>query len=188
MARSAGGDFSQRLDSVLARFGQLVRHIGWRHHLSDADVDELIQDVRIRLWRARGEADDVHLLAAAYIHRTATSAALDLLKRRRARTTEPLADEAEENPLPSLGAPVVDDPSRAVESAEFSEQVFRAVDSLAPARRAVVRMHLMGYDHREIERLLGWTEGKVRNLLSRGLADLREAMTRAGLYTPELLT
>jgi DNA-directed RNA polymerase specialized sigma24 family protein len=59
--------------------------------------------------------------------------------------------------------------------------VFRAVDTLAPARRAVVRMHLMGYEHGEIERVLGWTEGKVRNLLSRGLADLRDAMARAGL-------
>jgi DNA-directed RNA polymerase specialized sigma24 family protein len=42
-------------------------------------------------------------------------------------------------------------------------------------------MHLAGYDRREIARVLHCTEGKVRNLLSRGLADLRELLVEQGI-------
>jgi RNA polymerase sigma-70 factor (ECF subfamily) len=31
----------------------------------------------------------------------------------------------------------------------------------------------MGYERDEIAKLLGWTDGRIRNLLYRGLADLR---------------
>ena len=40
----------------------------------------------------------------------------------------------------------------------------------------VVRLHLAGYHRDEIARLLNWTEAKTRNLLYRGLADLRKQM------------
>ena len=48
-------------------------------------------------------------------------------------------------------------------------------------RRAVVRMYLDGYGSGEIGALLGWTEAKARNLVYRGLADLREALSRRGV-------
>ncbi len=53
-------------------------------------------------------------------------------------------------------------------------------------RRSVVRMYLTGYDREEIADLLGWTEPKTRNLLYRGLADLREILTEMGIG-PEAL-
>jgi RNA polymerase sigma-70 factor (ECF subfamily) len=52
---------------------------------------------------------------------------------------------------------------------------------LAESRRAVVRMHLAGYERHEIGDLLGWTEAKTRNLLYRGLADLREILESWGI-------
>jgi RNA polymerase sigma-70 factor (ECF subfamily) len=42
-------------------------------------------------------------------------------------------------------------------------------------------MHLAGYPREEIARLMGWTEAKTRNLLYRGLADLRERLTAEGI-------
>ena len=45
-------------------------------------------------------------------------------------------------------------------------------------------MYLAGYDREEIAELFGWTEAKTRNLLYRGLADLRARLADAGL-TPE---
>jgi DNA-directed RNA polymerase specialized sigma24 family protein len=44
----------------------------------------------------------------------------------------------------------------------------RALGLLAESRRAVVRMHLAGYDRDEIAELLGWSEAKTRNLLTVG--------------------
>jgi RNA polymerase sigma-70 factor (ECF subfamily) len=52
---------------------------------------------------------------------------------------------------------------------------------LPESRRAVVRMHLAGYERDEIAELLGWSEPKTRNLLYRGLADLREILESWGI-------
>ena len=42
-------------------------------------------------------------------------------------------------------------------------------------------MYLAGYPREEIAELMGWTEGKTRNLLYRGLADLRARLTELGI-------
>ena len=70
---------------------------------------------------------------------------------------------------------------RMTEVVELQEMVGRAVDALIPARRSVIKMYLAGYGREEIADLLGWTEPKTRNLLYRGLADLREALTEMGI-------
>jgi RNA polymerase sigma-70 factor (ECF subfamily) len=73
-----------------------------------------------------------------------------------------------------------------MEEAELQESIGRAVELLIPARRSVVKMYLSGYAREEIADLLGWTEPKTRNLLYRGLADLRDELTRMGIG-PEAL-
>ena len=69
---------------------------------------------------------------------------------------------------------------------ELQDQVGRALEQLIPARRSVVKMYLSGYGREEIADLLGWTEPKTRNLLYRGLSDLREKLTAMGIG-PEAL-
>jgi DNA-directed RNA polymerase specialized sigma24 family protein len=44
-------------------------------------------------------------------------------------------------------------------------------------------MYLAGFERDEIADLLGWSEAKTRNLLYRGLADLRESLQSWG-YGP----
>ena len=55
------------------------------------------------------------------------------------------------------------------------------VDELDEPRNVVVRLHLSGYHRDEIAQLLGWTEPKVRNLLYRGLEDLRALLLARGI-------
>ena len=43
-------------------------------------------------------------------------------------------------------------------------------------QRETARLYLQGYGSAEIARLTGWTEPRARNLLYRGLADLRGLM------------
>lgn len=170
---------SSAIETALANFGTMVRRVGWQHRLSDADVDELVQDVRIRLWRARGQSEQIREVTSSYVYRTATSAALDLLRRRRAYPTEPLEPAGEPGEAVLAAAPV--GPAEELAESELAAEIVRAVDSIAPARRPVVRMHLAGYSREEIAELLGWTEAKTRNLLYRGLADLRERLTARGI-------
>ena len=55
----------------------------------------------------------------------------------------------------------------------FGREVLAARLPFVPNRRVVVRMSLAGYDRQQIAVRLGWSDAKVRNLLSRGMDDLR---------------
>lgn len=174
---------SSALDRVLARFAERVRYIGIRHGLTGSDVEDLLQEVRLRLWKALESDEKILAAPASYVHRTAVSAALDVLRRRRARRETP-ARLSRPSGIAMLGeSPAAD---RLMEEIELQEQVGRAVEQLIPARRSVVKMYLSGYGREEIADLLGWTEPKTRNLLYRGLADLREKLTEQGIG-PEAL-
>ena len=171
---------SAALEGVLTKFAGMVRRVGWRHRLSDADVDEVMQEVRIRLWRAHegdeGASEQIAGAPASYVYRTAVSAALDLLRRRRARgadRTEALDEE--------VGVAASAGPEGDVDAAELTARVAHAIETIPESRRPVVRMYLAGYPREEIATLLGWSEAKTRNLLYRGLADLRERLTEMGI-------
>ncbi len=149
-----------------------------RHRLDEGDLDEVLQEVRIRLWRADPAGEQIEQLGASYVYRTATTAALDILRRRRAHAadrTESVDDRPDALPHAAPG------PLEELEGGELNTRILAAVDTLALPRRAAVRMYLSGYEREEIAELLGWTEAKTRNLIYRGLADLRRSLTERGI-------
>jgi RNA polymerase sigma factor (sigma-70 family) len=174
---SVPDSLSPALEAVLTKFAGMVRGVGWRHRLSEEDVDEVMQQVRIRLWRAQGETEQIRRAPASYVYRTAVSAALDLMRRRRAQR----ADQTVSLDHPGASVPVREDPQSALEYSELSRLVAQAIDQIPASRRPVVRMHLAGHPREEIATLLGWSEAKTRNLLYRGMDDLRERLTSMGI-------
>jgi RNA polymerase sigma-70 factor (ECF subfamily) len=42
-------------------------------------------------------------------------------------------------------------------------------------------MYLAGYSGEEVANVMGWSEAKTRNLLYRGLGDLRERLRELGI-------
>ena len=170
-------DLSAALEAVIARFATMVRSVGARHRLSERDLDEVLQEVRIRLWRADPRGEQIGSIGASYVYRTAVSAALDLLRRRRAYA----ADSTDSVDLHSDRLAAPHQASADAEMRELSDRILGAVNTLHASRRAVVRMYLSGYEREEIAELLGWTEAKTRNLLYRGLADLRRKLAEMGI-------
>ena len=169
---------SPSIQRVLTRFSELVRGVGYRHGLSEDEVDELMQSVRLRLWHARSSSEQIEATPASYMYRTAVSAALDVIRSRRDRANEQIdtTRESGEMRLGSLPGPDVE-----LEHSELGAVVSRAVEEVTPSRRPVLRMYLAGYDREEIAALLGWSEAKTRNLLYRGLADLRALLSGRGI-------
>lgn len=166
-ARSTTGS---ALERVVDRFGALLRHTARARGLDEADVDELLQDVRVRLWRTQQPDETLDRLNASYIKKVALSAAVDMVRRRQARREESLqaVDAAHETPAALQAA--ADDP---IARGELARRFEVALASLARNRRIVVQLHLEGYDRQELVKLTGFTEGKVRNLLYRGMEELR---------------
>jgi RNA polymerase sigma-70 factor (ECF subfamily) len=175
----AGQHLSLALEAAVGKFGTMVRQIARRHRLDESDVDEVMQEVRIRLWHARETSEQIDLVGSSYIYRTASTAALDVIRRRRSRRAEhhQSIDDAAAGEL----AARTPSPHGDLEESELGTQVADAIATIPESRRPAVRMYLAGYPREEIAELMGWTEGKTRNLLYRGLADLRARLTDLGI-------
>ena len=174
-------DASRALEHVISRFDAFIRRSARRRGLQGSDVDEVVQELRLRMWKSLGTAELIRRAKASYIYRAAISASIDIIRRRRARKVDAASLDDFADMMP--------DSRRSVESQlegqEITAAVHRAVSLLAESRRAVVRMYLAGYDRAEIAELLGWTEAKTRNLLYRGLADLRKTLESWGIHAPK---
>jgi RNA polymerase sigma-70 factor (ECF subfamily) len=168
---------SAAIEAALDRFRVMVRSVGLRRGLVEADLDEMIQEVRIRLWRASQGGKDLLELGSSYLYQVATTAVLDLLRRRRARAADRTEDVADRPDLPAAD-PL---PSEQLEAQELAARIDGAVESLPIDRRVAVRFHLAGYDRQDVARALGWSEARTRNLLYRGLEQLRKRLVLLGV-------
>ena len=166
------------LVGLVGGFAHLVRRVGARYGLAVADLEDLVQDVRIRLWQALPPRGQITGGPASYGYRTAVSSAIDMIRRRRARHEETLDPERpwQETRLPSLPGP-----EAALEEEDLANLVEHEVSALADSRALVIRMYLAGYGREEIAARLGWSEPRTRHLLYRGLADLRGRLRARGI-------
>jgi RNA polymerase sigma-70 factor (ECF subfamily) len=169
---------SQALESVMTRYSGVLRTVGARYRLPSADLDELTQEVRVRLWGALSSDERIDAVSPSYLYRAATTAAIDIVRRRRSARGDSI-DLVDDADVSARRAPVT--PEREATLRELGEQVERALQSITASRRPVVRMYLAGYGTTEIGELMGWTEAKARNLVYRGLADLRERLRSMGI-------
>ena len=145
-------------------------------------MDEVLQDVRIRLWKSSHASENLDDLGASYLRRVVTSVVIDRLRRQRRRAETPLDDVLESEVVPTALQVA---PADASESHAVAMRLERALGTLPRNRRVVVQLHLEGYERPEIVRMTGWTEAKVRNLLYRGLDDLRAQLKGEGRRSDE---
>ena len=64
---------------------------------------------------------------------------------------------------------------------ESGGQLHREIESLSPDRRKAVRAHRAGFGVREIMELQYWPYHRARNLIARGMADLRRGLRKRGV-------
>jgi RNA polymerase sigma factor (sigma-70 family) len=173
---------SPALEGVVARYEKLLRFVALRNGVSASDVLEVVQEVRVRLWKARPAGETIAGLGVSYIYRTAMSAALEVVRRHR----------TVHGPVESGGGidegldrePAVAEasgPEQMLDRSDLAQTVAQEVGALADARRVAVQLYLVGYSRDEIAGTLGWSQAKARNLIYRGLAELRTALGRRGI-------
>jgi RNA polymerase sigma-70 factor (ECF subfamily) len=136
------------------------------------DVDDVVQESYLRLWRKHAAAP----LAStrAFLFRVARNFAIDVLRRHRPIAPAGAATLAA---LPDDTA----DPHAALAAAEFEALLISALESLpARQRQIVVRCKLQRLPAREVAAELGLAEKTVHEHLYRGLQRLGEELKRRG--------
>jgi len=175
-----------RFEAILEEYGEFLRPAIARFCPKDLGINlsEIEQEARVRLWRALQSEREIRN-PASYLYKIAMTATLDAVRRVKAKREEQLrlVDEEEED----RGAPLAlsSDPNRSpeleAEQRQLAGKVLTALARLPDNRRRAVGLYLEGMTSQEIADLLGWSEPKARNLLYRGLHDLRAQLRAEGI-------
>jgi len=169
LALSPPSPADARLDTLLHQYGSLIawavrRVAGPGGH---QDVDDIRQNVVVALWtQLRRGRTIAH--PTAYIHRIAVRETVRAVALARLQSGEPLGDD-----VANVAACESDDPAQ---RRERRDAVRTAVAALALDRRRAVQGHLAGFSVHELMDLYGWSYQRARNLIARGMADLRAAL------------
>ena len=187
MAESTSlSDVEARFNAVIKEYGRFLRQTIIRFCPKDLGLqfNDIEQEARLRLWRALQSEREIQNLTS-YLYRIAVTSTLDAIRRVKSKREDQLllADEEEEE----AGEPqrLVAGPEHApdlqAERRLLMRKIEAALATMPENRRRAVGLHLQGMTKQEIGDLLGWTESKARNLVYRGLQELREQLRAEGV-------
>lgn len=146
-------------DELLHRYRGLIFTLCSRFKHRGLEVDDLIQEASIALWRNREKLFSLgSVQQAALTWKIARNAVIDALRR------------VEETDVLPEGHDIADDDRSLLH--ELREQIGR----LEEPDRSIVRMQLEGYSYEEIGNQLEMTEKNVSVRLVRAKEKLRKAM------------
>jgi RNA polymerase sigma factor (sigma-70 family) len=182
-------EIEAEFNAILEKYGAFLRQTITRVCPKDLGIqfDDIEQEARLRLWRAL-EAEREINFHGSYIYRIVVSVTINAIRRAKARREEQLRlagdyedeDVGEAQPI-VLTAGAENSPETQAEREELLRKVEEAIASLPEGRRLAVGLHLKGLTTDEIADLMEWSEPKARNLVYRGLKELRGKLRAAGI-------
>lgn len=150
------------------------------------DLDDIEQEVKIAVWKEIQKSEKEIRNLGSYVWRITYTTTSKIMKRLGEQRKELIDLSAEERRAEEkFKTDKKDLPDYQLQYQETARIVREAVDRLIESRRRVVKLYLSGMTAGEINGFFGWSDGKARNLLSRGLADLREKLRERGFEYEE---
>jgi RNA polymerase sigma factor (sigma-70 family) len=160
------------LKEILDRFSSLIRiHIiKFNPQRFGLDPDDISQEISIRIWRLLRNEKNIKNFPS-YLKKIVNSSVIDLLRKR--KRDDGIIFMEKQMKVSEIKK---DYPAAFSFEEELRDTVARAVESLIESRRKVVRLHLLDMTIEEISSFYNWSSNKTRNLLYRGLADLKRIL------------
>ncbi|HHN73541.1 MAG TPA: sigma-70 family RNA polymerase sigma factor [Thermopetrobacter sp.] len=156
------------LAMLVRRHQAMVRAVASRL-VGASEAEDVAQEVFLRLWRTPPAFDPERGAFHVWLKRVTVNAAIDRLRRRTRRTTEPLDDEMAD------GESV--DPETAAIASDRARRVRAAVAALPERQRlALTLAHDLGHGNGEIAEMLGVSVEAVESLLARARRTLRRTL------------
>jgi len=153
-------------------FAQFIRVLvrQYQLHKYGLDPEDIAQDVNMRIWKlVRGEKKISNY--SSYIKKIVSSSVIDHL--RKFRREEGLYNHEKQIRIAEMELAYN---KEIVRFKNLEESIGKAVELLIDTRRQVVKLYLLNLNIREIADYLNWSQDKTRNLLYRGLNDLKKAL------------
>jgi RNA polymerase sigma-70 factor (ECF subfamily) len=156
-------------EDIARNHGRFLYTVAYRLTGNDADAQDLVQEVLLRVRRGLETYRPGSL--EGWLSRITTNAFLDEVRRRRRRPTVALPDD------PDRVLAGAEDADAALAATTLPDDVQDAIRALPDDfRAAVVLCDVVGLSYEEIAAELGVPIGTVRSRIHRGRAQLRAAL------------
>jgi RNA polymerase sigma-70 factor (ECF subfamily) len=170
-----GSDCWYDHDELRERLRRSVRRVCPRW-LTDS-AEDIVQVALLRVADVRRRGETSHPLPSSYVWKVAYSATVDEIRRRQRERAVPL----DESPGAHDAASPEGGPERDEALRRLRRGITECLARLITPRRITVGLHLLGHEPAEIAVIAGWDGKRTRNLLHRGLTDLRRCLADKGL-------
>lgn len=168
MHRVAAGD-DQAVAELYDRFGSLVYKAARQFLPSQAEAEDAVQEIFVRLWQTADRYDPRRAKLVTWVMLIARRHLIDRIRRSAVRPSTASFDG--DMATPGTG----NEPDRQSQDDERSAKLRRRIAELPELQRVVIeRAYLQGYTLREVSEQLNAPLGTVKSALSRGLERLRE--------------
>lgn len=163
--------FEAEFQALLARWSRYVRTTlkSVDSRLSEEDLEEVEQEIRIRLWQTLSRERNWDK-PASFIRSVVVSVAIDVARKRQVRGSD----------REHVGLEVLDmQPSDGVGHEERAQlnTLMQGLLTSQPEVAQALGLYLQGFTTAEIGQALRWTEAKARNVVYRSLDALREGVS-----------
>ncbi|MGE5395862.1 MAG: RNA polymerase sigma factor [Candidatus Saccharibacteria bacterium] len=140
---------------------------------SEADADDIVQEVFVKIWESRHKLEDYHLLNS-YIFTIAYNGSIDLLRKR--ISSHKYIEHLKKS---SVGVQIPDSVDE-VEYKEFLNHVEKLISSLPERQKQVYLLHReQGLTYPEIADRLSISKNTVENHMGKALTSLRQKVSHA---------
>lgn len=139
-------------------------------------AEDIAQPALLKIVQA--QRDSGAPIPQGYVRKTAYSAVVDEMRRRRIRP-----HDQPDSPTVDTSIDARPDAPERLADAELGAAIGDCLGTVADDRRRAVVLHLQGFARHEIAELLGVAGKRTDNLIYRGLGDLRRCLRSKG-YEP----
>jgi RNA polymerase sigma factor (sigma-70 family) len=167
----------ESIERILEALAPLLKSelsiLGYSAHSTDRD--DLLQEIRLRIWKAiRDKHGELEFLNA-YIKRVVFSVFINEVNRLR-QEKEMLCVAENEHGLGGEGLtdrPGLDSP--------LKQTVIESLEALGDTKQRVIRLRLQGFTFAEIALLQRWSLRKVCSLYYRGIREIKKQLSEKGV-------
>jgi RNA polymerase sigma factor (sigma-70 family) len=169
----------EELARLLASFSNFIRVHILKYNLQKygIDPDDIAQEIKIKLWRVLNHEKIIDH-RPSYIKKVIDSTIIDHLRRWK----------REEAAINQAIMRMIADNSKIYQAPEIpiddrlQEIIIKSINLLIESRRKAVKLFLLNMSLDEIARHYSWSKDKTRNLLYRGLSDLKRILKEKDIY------
>lgn len=171
---SSKADKIKEFDIVINKFTSFIKGNIQKFNLSKEgiDPDDVFQEVRIKIWKLLNDEKKV-VNYSSYIKKIVDSSVIDHI--RKMRRERGLILQQKHTTISEWKSTYEID---SMNDKNLKRVVNETVESLLESRRKVVKLYLLNLKIEEIATLFCWSRDKTRNLLYRGLSDLKKALKK----------